>query len=67
MSASTVPGTYLAPEILGGFRRICPGFSLSLTIRDTVEVPTLAWLGVTTRGYQATLFVITVAANSTIQ
>lgn len=38
VGASTVPGTYLAPEILGRFHRICPGVTLNLTILDTVEV-----------------------------
>jgi len=35
IGASTVPGTYILPELLMKFKRLYPGLKLSLRIRDT--------------------------------
>jgi DNA-binding transcriptional LysR family regulator len=38
LGASTIPGEYLLPRLLGDFRKEYPGFSLSLKVGDTKEV-----------------------------
>jgi DNA-binding transcriptional LysR family regulator len=38
VGGSTIPGTYLLPKILGGFKARYPRVTLALVIRDTAEV-----------------------------
>ncbi|MBW6464515.1 MAG: selenium metabolism-associated LysR family transcriptional regulator [Bacillota bacterium] len=38
LGASTVPGTYLLPGMLTGFKKICPGISFNIDVTDTSAV-----------------------------
>lgn len=35
LAASTIPGEYVLPNLLGGFNKLCPGIELNLKIADT--------------------------------
>jgi DNA-binding transcriptional LysR family regulator len=38
LGASTIPGEYLLPKLIGDFKRVHPHFTLSLKIADTKEI-----------------------------
>lgn len=38
LGASTIPGEYLMPRFIGGFRKLYPGITVSLTVADTNQV-----------------------------
>ena len=38
ISASTIPGEYVLPRLIGGFKRVYPGIEISLKISDTGKV-----------------------------
>ncbi len=45
IGASTVPGEYIFPEILGRFRKIFPFVTISLTVADTQKIEDLVHSG----------------------
>ena len=38
LAASTIPGEYMLPSLLGDFKKLCPGVELNLKIADTGQV-----------------------------
>lgn len=43
LGASTIPGEYIMPNFIGGFRKLYPGINISLTITDTGQVVDLLY------------------------
>ncbi len=38
IGASTIPGTYILPELIGDFKKMCPSIQITLKISDSTEV-----------------------------